>query len=73
MHALYATYVWPEILQNRLYVMWASKQEILYSVFENNKGADKPVHPSSLISTFVIRLLESIINRIFNYLASLCS
>ena len=27
----------------------------------NNKGADQPEHPHSLISTFVIRLLESII------------
>ena len=26
----------------------------------NNKGADQPVHPGSVISTFVIRLLESI-------------
>ena len=27
----------------------------------NNTGADKPVHPRSLISAFVIRFLESII------------
>ena len=26
----------------------------------NNKGADQPVHPHSLINTFFIRLLESI-------------
>ena len=30
----------------------------------NNKGADQPVHPHSLISTFVIPLLESIISRL---------
>ena len=29
--------------------------------FVNNTGADQPVHPSSLISAFVIRFLESII------------
>ena len=29
--------------------------------FGNNKGADQPAHPSSLISAFVIRLLESFI------------
>ena len=29
--------------------------------FGNNKGADQPAHPRSLISAFVIRLLESII------------
>ena len=32
--------------------------------FANNKGADKPAHPLSLISTFVIRLLESSISRL---------
>ena len=44
----------------------------------NNKGADQPAHPRSLISTFVIRLLKNIISRfatsvIFNFLGSLCS
>ena len=29
-----------------------------------NKDADKPAHPRSLISAFVIRLLESIISRL---------
>ena len=34
--------------------------------FANNKGADQPAsaHPRSLISTFVIHLLESIISRL---------
>ena len=27
--------------------------------FANSKGADQPAHPRSLISAFVIRLLES--------------
>ena len=31
--------------------------------FVNNKGADQPAHLCSLISAFVIRLLESIISR----------
>ena len=30
--------------------------------FESNKGTDQPVHPHSLISAFVIHLLESIIS-----------
>ena len=30
--------------------------------FANNKGADQPAHPRSLISAFVIHLLESIIS-----------
>ena len=29
--------------------------------YANNKGADQPVHPCSLISTFVVRCLDSII------------
>ena len=29
--------------------------------FANNKGADQPAHPCSLISAFVIRVLERII------------
>ena len=32
--------------------------------FANNKGADQPAHPRSLISAFLIRLLESIISRL---------
>ena len=39
---------------------------------ENNQGADQPAHPS-LISAFVIHLLESINEWNFNLLASLCS
>ena len=27
--------------------------------YANNKGADQPAHPSSLISTFVVRCLDS--------------
>ena len=34
------------------------------SIFANNKGADQPVHPHSLISNIVIRLLESTISRL---------
>ena len=32
--------------------------------FANSKGADQPVHQRSLISTFVICLLKSIISKI---------
>ena len=30
----------------------------------NNKGADQPAHPRSLISTFVFRFLECIISKL---------
>ena len=33
-------------------------------MFGNNRGVDQPVHLRSLISTFVIRLFESIISRL---------
>ena len=29
--------------------------------YANNKGADQPAHPHSLISTFVVRCVDSII------------
>ena len=44
--------------------------------YANNKGADQPAHPRSLISTFVVRCLDSMytcyIQR-FKILASVCS
>ena len=43
--------------------MRALTRENLSSVFANNKSADKPADPHSLISTFVIHLLESIISK----------
>ena len=33
----------------------------LFMPYANNKGADQPAHPRSLISTFVVRCLDSII------------
>ena len=50
--------------------------ENLSSVCVNNKGADQTVHPHSLISTYVIHLLECVISKrifFFNFLARLCS
>ena len=49
--------------------IWASWRENLSWGFANNKGADQPAHLGSLISTFVIRLLESTIQgtKIFQY------
>ena len=44
--------------------IWASMRENLSSGLENNKGADQPAHPHSLIRAFVIRLLECIISRL---------
>ena len=46
--------------------------------YANNKGADQPAHPRSLISTFVVRCLDSTIcilaiSKSFKILASFCS
>ena len=54
--------------------MWASGTSFLKSMligpghvkiclmpYANNKGTDQPVHPCSLISTFVVRCLDSMI------------
>ena len=46
--------------------------------YANNKGADQPAHPRSLISTFVFRCLDSIRHilaqsKISKTLASFCS
>ena len=43
------------------FLIWAATRENLFLPFENNKGADQPAHPRSLISTFVVRSLDSII------------
>ena len=40
---------------------WATSWENLLLPYANNKGADQPVHPRSLISAFVVRCLDSII------------
>ena len=41
--------------------IWATSWENLFMLYVNNKGADQPVHPPSLISAFVVRCLDSII------------
>ena len=45
-------------------INWALTRENLSSGFANNKGADQPAHLRSLISAFVIHLLESIISKL---------
>ena len=51
-------------LRNRKYAdsatfIWATSWENLIMPYANNKGADQPVYPRSLISTFVVRCLGS--------------
>ena len=35
--------------------------------YANNKGADQPVHPRSLISAFAVRCLDSIMSILAKY------
>ena len=45
--------------------IWASTQENLsLGGFANNTDADQPAHPRSLISAFVIQVLESTISKL---------
>ena len=37
-------------------------EKICLVSYANNKGADQPAHPRSLISAFVVRCLDSIIS-----------
>ena len=58
--------------------IWALSQENLTLLHANNKVADQPMHSGSLINTFFIHLLKSIISKLFflqnfNILASLGS
>ena len=41
--------------------IWATSWENLFMPCANTKGADQPAHPRSLISTLVVRYLDSII------------
>ena len=38
------------------------REKICLMSYANNKGADQPAHPSSLISAFIVRCLDSIIS-----------
>ena len=41
---------------------WATSSENLLMPYANNKGADQPAHPRSLISIFVVHCLDCIIS-----------
>ena len=42
-------------------INWATSWKNLFMQYVNNKGADQPAHSRSLMSTFVVRCLDSII------------
>ena len=58
---------------NSQLLIWATSWENLFMTCANNKGADQSAHPRSLISTFVVRCLDSILPLVsISELSSLC-
>ena len=49
------------IMWVHLKIKWATSWQNLLLPHANNKGTDQPAHPRSLISTFVVRCLDSLI------------
>ena len=52
-------FIWLNIIMQ---YNWASSWENLFLPYAKNKGADQPAHPRSLINTFVVRCLDSILS-----------
>ena len=50
---------------------WTTSWQNLLLTYANNKVADQPAHPRSLISDFVIRCLHSIIPQVISEISSL--
>ena len=61
--------VWPSIRwQKRLSARnrdWAGPWETYLMLYANNKGADQPAYPRSLISAFVVRCLDSVMSLVY--------
>ena len=52
----------PPIHKQLGFLTWATSWENLFMPYANNKGADQPAHPRSLISTFIVCCLDSVIS-----------
>ena len=52
---------------------WLGQAKMCLMLYVNNKGADQPAHPHSLISTFVVRCLDTCFIWSFKSLPSFCS
>ena len=55
-------YPWVSELSLHRGKIWATLWRNLFLPYANNKGADQPVHPHSLINAFVVCCLDSIIH-----------
>ena len=56
--------VFPDHTHLLFFLYGPQREKTCHRRFANNTRADQPAHPHSLISTFVIRLFESIISRL---------
>ena len=45
--------------KKQMNIQWATSWENLFMPYANNKGADQPAHPRSLISAFVVRFIDT--------------
>ena len=50
------------MLQINRYMTEPGHEKTYHMSYANNKGADQPAHPRSLISAFVVHCLDSIIS-----------
>ena len=55
---------WKKLSKEMVMLIGPRREKTCLRGFANNKSADQPAHPRSLISAFVIRVLESIISRL---------
>ena len=58
------SHMWPHkawIYSEDWQIIWAMSWENLFMPYANNKGADQPAHPHSLISACVIHCPDNII------------
>ena len=53
---------WPNVHLTRRYAYEPGHEKMCLMPYTNNKGADKPAHPLSLISTFVVCCLDSVMS-----------
>ena len=68
--SMHASFDDKENMQHIWFNIWALLWQNLFMPYANNKGADQPAHPRSLISPFVVRYFDSIIQDLFSTIFS---
>ena len=51
-----------QVLQKFIIIFEPGHEKMCFMPYANNKGADQPAHPRSLISAFIVRCLYSMIS-----------